>query len=1037
MLEFLDSISIVGGGANTTQTTNINIDGNTTIIASGTVTIQGQSVSGVAIHAFSPALIALSVAQATSGSTVDIGSGVTIEAGGNVTISSAATNTMTVDTTNLSISSLAQAVLGLDFVVGVVVSSATAHTSVDQGATIDSLDGSVSVTSTASRDINNSSFGGGGFDTFDLVLALTVSSTDAETDVAGTIDAAQGITVSATANPTASGTTPGDATSAASIIGDGFVGTPALAANTIRSYNTLKSAAAEYSQSSSELYRNIGKSAQARATKQEQQAAAGATSKAKSGFSGAVAVAIDTNTALATIEGTAVIDAGGNVSVKSSVTDALTASAAGEVLNLANVGAFTSPSWGDYQASQSLSKKNAGAVAIQFSYLTNDSEATVDPMAVINAAGCVMIDATTTIPISPQVEQAQNAFSNLANFEAFAKESVLTLLTNDLGVESYFTTWSQSAANGTNNGVAFSVDVYVLSNTTEATIGSGAEINQDEAQSSAAQNVSVKAETDVETLNVSGVLPVLFQNVTRFNPSFPYGASGSGTGVGGALLGLAYLDTTEASIAGGAPVRGHNVSVDATTNLLDVAIGAASGKAGRTAIDGSATVVVVENTTTADIADGATVDAGGDVSVSAGDSLVNVTVAGSALSGSNDGIGVSVGVNVIERDTSAYIGAPDGTKPTGAPAVIDALGDVTVEAQNSGLNIGLALAGSFINPGPQPASGTPPAGGGGGESQVQSQSEDPSDVVQSLSEFLGDDPAEDAFAGDAVEGVDLPDGQSVEPPAANTPTPTPSPTSTPPSTSISVAGDVVVDYVDDTTLAAINEPASTTPTITSADLLTVKATNDSQDVSVTGSAASDTQTVKSTGFAGSLGVNAVISTTKAFISGGFIQADQLAMDSDRGGFIGAITAGGSGAPKATGTAIAGSVSINILLPNTDAYVTNSTLDLADDSHVSAADSSLIWSVAGAGAYGGAGGYGAAIAVNLIGFSNQVQIIPNQPATTDAYITGSTVNMTGGTLKVSARMRTAPPTRGSSPSPGSSGSATGRRPAPGPAWSRST
>ncbi len=440
--------------------------------------------------------------------------------------------------------------------------------------------------------------------------------------------------------------------------------------------------------------------------------------------------------------------------------------------------------------------------------------------------------------------------------------------------------------------------------------------------------------------------------------------------------------------------------MDATTNILDVAIGAASGKAGRTAIDGSATVVVVENTTTGDIADGATVDAGGDVSVSAADSLVNVTVAGSALSGSNDGIGVSVGVNVIERDTSAYIGAPDGTTPTGAPAVIDAAGDVTVEAQNSGLNIGLALAGSIVNPGPQPASGAPPAGGGGGQSQAQSQSEDPSEVVQSLSDFLGEDPDEDAFAGDDVEGIDLPDGQSVEPPAANTPTPSPTPT--PPTTSISVAGDVVVDYVSDTTIAAINEPASTTPTITSADHLTVKATNDSQDVSVTGSAASDTQTVKSTGFAGSLGVNAVISTTKAYISGGFIQADQLAMDSDRGGFIGAITAGGSGAPKATGTAIAGSVSINILLPNTDAYVTNSTLDLADDSHVSAADSSLIWSVAGAGTYGGAGGYGAAIAVNLIGFSNQVQIIPNQPATTDAYITGSTVNMTGGTLKVSAQ-----------------------------------
>ena len=228
--------------------------------------------------------------------------------------------------------------------------------------------------------------------------------------------------------------------------------------------------------------------------------------------------------------------------------------------------------------------------------------------------------------------------------------------------------------------------------------------------------------------------------------------------------------------------------------------------------------------------------------------------------------------------------------------------------------------------------------------------------------------------------------------------PTEQPEST---TGKSVAGDVVVNYVDDTTLAYINEPASTTPTITGL-VLTVNATNDTQDVSVTGSAASVTgESDKSTGFAGSLSVNAVISTTKAYISGGNIQATMLLLDADRSGFIGAITAGGSGAPSENGTAIAGSVSLNILLPTTEAYVTDSTLSLRGDSHVDATDSSLIWSVAGAGAYGGQGGYGAAVAVNLIGFSNQVAIIPNQPAATEATITDSAIVMSAGTLQVSA------------------------------------
>ncbi len=62
---------------------------------------------------------------------------------------------------------------------------------------------------------------------------------------------------------------------------------------------------------------------------------------------------------------------------------------------------------------------------------------------------------------------------------------------------------------------------------------------------------------------------------------------------------------------------------------------------------------------------------------------------------------------------------------------------------------------------------------------------------------------------------------------------------------------------------------------------------------------------------------------------------------------------------------------------------------------------MIVAVAGSAALGGKGGYGVALAVNLIGFSNQIPITPNEPAATLAYIDNSTIIDVGGTLSVLA------------------------------------
>ena len=78
-----------------------------------------------------------------------------------------------------------------------------------------------------------------------------------------------------------------------------------------------------------------------------------------------------------------------------------------------------------------------------------------------------------------------------------------------------------------------------------------------------------------------------------------------------------------------------------------------------------------------------------------------------------------------------------------------------------------------------------------------------------------------------------------------------------------------------------------------------------------------------------------------------------------------------------------------------------TVTLAGDSTVSASNGAVIVAVAGSAALGGKGGYGVALAINLIGFSNQTPITPNEPAATLAYIVNSTITDVGGTLSVLA------------------------------------
>src|SRR5262249_34204952 len=110
-----------------------------------------------------------------------------------------------------------------------------------------------------------------------------------------------------------------------------------------------------------------------------------------------------------------------------------------------------------------------------------------------------------------------------------------------------------------------------------------------------------------------------------------------------------------------------------------------------------------------------------------------------------------------------------------------------------------------------------------------------------------------------------------------------------------------------------------------------------------------------------------------------------------------VTAGGAGSSISGGTggiAVAGSVSVNQVLPVTEAYVSGAYLGLTGDATIKAVDNSEIWAIAGSGAQGGSVGFGVALAVNFLGSATN-------PSLTEAYLRNSTISISNGTLTVSA------------------------------------
>ena len=459
---------------------------------------------------------------------------------------------------------------------------------------------------------------------------------------------------------------------------------------------------------------------------------------ADSGQGGGIVVGIYNNTANATISGDAEVDAGETLTVQA------------DVLNQIDPSSL----WGANLITPFTENSNAT--------YTN----TKTGLTLVNPGETVDIDSTpgggkgdlgsrykfkgdlpTSIDLTAEDYTNTTLWENLGTHDNQIKQTFLANLTGylneNLGLDDNLVdSWSQSSATGQKATKVLSATVLLLNHTADATIKNGAQINQDLALRSANQDIVVLANSVNQAVNLVGNFktPVVGGGSTKsWNISDPVqkqnfqapgiGASAADDGsAAGASLGVYYFENVvRAVIEDGVMAYADSLKVHADNLVLAIVLGASGSKGDASSRVGVGTVNVINNTTLAQIENGATITvgnkvlsdadaAGGSVWVGAEDTAYVVTVAGTVATSDQSGIGVSIALNTILRNTEAVIGNRLGDDTIDVRGALTSSGAVTLTAANHGFVGSFAIAGavSTNKPGDQQSVETERPSGTGG-----------------------------------------------------------------------------------------------------------------------------------------------------------------------------------------------------------------------------------------------------------------------------------------------------------------------------------
>ena len=223
-----------------------------------------------------------------------------------------------------------------------------------------------------------------------------------------------------------------------------------------------------------------------------------------------------------------------------------------------------------------------------------------------------------------------------------------------------------AGAGGNSAGVAGSVVVDVLNDTTKAHIDGGATV------SLPTTNVAVLAQDTTTVLSLAGVIAV-------------GGTAGVGAGVDVEVI----TKDTEAWIGAGAGIsETGNLTVDAKSKETVTSISVGGGFGGTAAVNVNAAVSALNITTKAFLADAASagtavvVNVDGSVRVAADENLTLNVIGGNISIGGTAGVGASVAVPVTTKDTHAWIGNFARVNAKGLTPITVATGSYSVTTKD-------------------------------------------------------------------------------------------------------------------------------------------------------------------------------------------------------------------------------------------------------------------------------------------------------------------------------------------------------------------
>lgn len=599
-------------------------------------------------------------------------------------------------------------------------------------------------------------------------------------------------------------------------------------------------------------------------------------------------------------------------------------------------------------------------IAAAVNYIDQNDKAEAELAGDIKTKGNVSVTAETKRPWQ----------SGLEGFGEDLTGDLKNLFDSDDGfdVANLTDSWTQTAGAGEKVSGAAALNIMEYNNTAKATVKKDTKVEIDNG------DLAVSAKNDIHTVNFSGDIkaPVGDNPGTLdFWKGMKDPLSGGGkAALGGAALTVHQKNTAEATVEDGVTVtKAKDVRVTAENKGSNLSIAGAGGKGQTVAIDGTVNVNRLENTTKATVGK-ATINADGDVSVSAEDNSKTINIGGAIAVSGQAGIGATVAYNHIDRQTEASLqGTVTSTK------------DVSVTAKNTGAIYAMSAAGGVTMDSTEKNG----AGSTGLKAQESADSQSTSSIGELAEKLLNagksDKDKEEIQKGDSaldkIASQDASMGENVGKAKGG----------------FAAAANVSVNRITDTAKASVaKQDGGTAPSVT-ADALAIRSGNDSQITTGAGAIALGLSQ-NSQAIAGSFMYNAITDKNEAYaedatlsLTGSEKDDTSLTVEADNAAKITNIAASGSGASK--GSAVAGQISLNWVGNTTDAHVKGGSLEAGKATTISAKDQGTIDSYTGAVAVsGGRAAVGASIAANLI------------KGKTTSSLEDTTVN-SGGALSVTA------------------------------------